>query len=143
MMNAKWVTSIELAVKPYLGYWAKQGWSDSGVVRTESRIDTPRSSVSLGEPTWIAGVAWAGVRGIRRVEVSTDGGRSWQDARLESPLSPYSWTRWALRWTPRNRGQHQLVSRATDGTGALQDPQVRTPHPSGASGYHRVGVYAA
>jgi DMSO/TMAO reductase YedYZ molybdopterin-dependent catalytic subunit len=143
MMNAKWVTSIALTARPYLGYWARQGWSASGVVRTESRIDTPRSSASLGEPTWIAGVAWAGLRGIRRVEASTDGGRSWRNARVEPPLSPYAWTRWALRWTPRKRGEYELVCRATDGTGELQDPRVRPPHPSGASGYHRVGVSVA
>ena len=140
MMNAKWVTSIELAAQPYLGYWARQGWSASGLVRTESRIDTPRSSVPLGEPTWIAGVAWAGLRGVRRVEISIDGGRSWRSAQLEPPLSRYAWTRWALRWIPRRRGHHDLVCRATDGTGALQDPRPRPPHPSGASGYHHVGV---
>jgi DMSO/TMAO reductase YedYZ molybdopterin-dependent catalytic subunit len=139
MMNAKWVTSVEVASRPYQGYWQRQGWSQSGVVRTESRIDTPRSA-KLGEPTWIAGIAWAGLRGISHVEVSTDGGRSWSGARLERPLSPYAWTRWALRWTPMQRGTYHLLCRATDGGGVLQDARSRPPHPSGASGYHRVAV---
>ena len=109
------------------GYW---------VVRTESRIDTPHEAAA-GEPTWIAGIAWAGLRGIAGVEVSTDGGRSWQRAQVQRPLSPYAWTRWAYRWTPQRAGRHELVCRATDGGGRLQDAASRPPHPAGASGYHR------
>jgi DMSO/TMAO reductase YedYZ molybdopterin-dependent catalytic subunit len=89
MLNPKWVTSIELADHSYLGYWAQQGWSPTAVVRTESRIETPHH-VHAGETTWIAGVAWAGIRGIRRVEVSIDGGASWQDARPRQPCSPWA-----------------------------------------------------
>lgn len=43
-------------------------WSRTAVVRTECRIDTP-TAARVRRPTWIAGVAWAGVRGISRVEV--------------------------------------------------------------------------
>jgi hypothetical protein len=105
-------------------------------VRTESRIDAP-SKAAAGEPTWIAGVAWAGLRGIGRVEVSTDGGRSWQRAWLQRPLSPYAWTRWAYPWTPPRSGHYELVCRAADRDGHPQDSARRPPHPSGASGYHR------
>ena len=139
VLNPKWITSIELVDHRYLGYWAKQGWSPTAIVRTQSRIDTPRHA-RAGTPTWIAGVAWAGVRGIRRVEVSTDGGHSWEQARLHAPLSPWAWTQWALRWTPPNPGRHTITCRATDGTGTLQDATHRPPHPSGASGYHRVEI---
>jgi DMSO/TMAO reductase YedYZ molybdopterin-dependent catalytic subunit len=139
MLNPKWVTSIELADHRYDGYWAQQGWSPTAVVRTQSRIDTPRRA-HAGRPTWIGGVAWAGIRGIRRVEISTDGGATWQAARLRAPLSPWAWTQWAHRWTPAARGRHRIVCRATDGSGALQDATYRPPHPSGASGYHRVDV---
>jgi DMSO/TMAO reductase YedYZ molybdopterin-dependent catalytic subunit len=137
MLNPKWVQSIELVDHPVLGYWAQQGWSPTAVVRTESRIDTPHHA-RVGEPTWIAGVAWAGSRGISRVEVSTDG--TWRPARLRRPLSPWAWTQWALRWTPTNPGRHVVACRATDGQGVVQDARERPPHPSGASGYHRVTV---
>jgi hypothetical protein len=133
------VTSIELVDHAYLGYWAQQGWSASAIVRTESRVDTPRRA-RAGEPTWIAGVAWAGIRGIARVEVSTDAGRSWHDAVLHPPLSPWAWTQWAYRWTATDRGSYMVSCRATDGAGALQDLARRPPHPSGASGYHQVGI---
>jgi DMSO/TMAO reductase YedYZ molybdopterin-dependent catalytic subunit len=139
MLNPKWLESIELVDHPYLGYWAQQGWSPTAVVHTQSRIDVPHRA-RVGEPTWIAGVAWAGTRGIARVEVSTDGTRTWQPARLHHPLSPWAWTQWARRWTPARAGSHVIVCRATDGAGAVQDARGRPPHPSGASGYHRITV---
>jgi DMSO/TMAO reductase YedYZ molybdopterin-dependent catalytic subunit len=137
MLNPKWVQSIQLLDRPFVGYWAQQGWSRTAVVRTESRIDTP-DAAHAGQPTWIAGVAWAGIRGISRVEVSTDGGRSWGAARLRQPVSPWAWTQWAYRWTPPVPGSYAVSCRATDGAGRLQDPTSRPPHPSGASGYHQV-----
>jgi DMSO/TMAO reductase YedYZ molybdopterin-dependent catalytic subunit len=139
MLNPKWVRSIELVDRPYRGYWAQQGWSATAVVRTESRIDTPRSAHAR-EPTWIAGVAWAGIRRIAAVEASTDGGRTWTRAVLQPPPSPWAWTQWAVRWTPPRPGRFELVCRAVDGTGRTQDATPRRPHPSGASGYHRVTV---
>jgi hypothetical protein len=142
MLNPKWVQSIELVDHPYLGYWAQQGWSSSAVVRTESRVDTP-SHAQVGKPTWIAGVAWAGIRGVTRVEVSTDGGSAWERALLHKPLSPWAWSQWAYRWTPTRRGNCAVVCRATDGDDAVQDATRRPAHPSGASGYHRVEVQVA
>jgi DMSO/TMAO reductase YedYZ molybdopterin-dependent catalytic subunit len=142
MLNPKWVTSIELVDHPYVGYWAQQGWSSTAVVRTESRIDAPRHA-RVGEPAWIAGVAWAGIRGIRAVQVSLDDGRSWHSTRLHQPLSPWAWTQWAYAWTPAWRGRQPVLCRAIDGTGAVQDPTRRPPHPSGASGYHRVEIAVA
>ena len=134
MLNPKWVTDIRVVATPFLGYWVQRGWSRTAVVRTESRIDTP-TGARPGRPTWIAGVAWAGVRGISSVEVSTDAGRSWQSARLHRPLSRWSWTQWAYLWTPPAPGRYQLMARATDGLGQQQDAQPLPPHPSGASGY--------
>jgi DMSO/TMAO reductase YedYZ molybdopterin-dependent catalytic subunit len=142
MLNPKWVTSIELVDHPYEGYWAQQGWSATAVVRTESRIDTPRHA-HLGQPTWIAGVAWAGIRRIKAVEVSLDEGRSWRPARVHEPLSPWAWTQWAYAWRPARRGSQPVLCRAIDGTGSVQDPRPRPPHPSGASGYHRIEIGVA
>jgi DMSO/TMAO reductase YedYZ molybdopterin-dependent catalytic subunit len=134
MLNPKWVTEIQVVDTPFTGYWVQRGWSRTAVVRTESRIDTP-GGARVGQPTWIAGVAWAGGRGIARVEVSTDAGRRWQAAQLHQPLSPWAWTQWAYLWTPPAPGRYELTSRATDGLGQPQDAQPRPPHPSGASGY--------
>ncbi|MBS1885709.1 MAG: molybdopterin-dependent oxidoreductase [Actinobacteria bacterium] len=142
MLNPKWVTSIELVDHPYRGYWAQQGWSPTAVVRTESRIETPQS-VRHGEQAWIAGVAWAGIRGIRAVEVSLDEERSWQQTRLHQPLSPWAWTQWAYPWLPERPGRQTVLCRAVDGSGRVQERLRRPPHPSGASGYHRVEIAVA
>jgi len=54
-----------------------------------------------------------------RVEVSTDGGRSWSDAKLGQPPSPFAWAPWSFEWYAEP-GEHDLCSRATDETGETQ-----------------------
>ena len=140
MKNPKWLEEIEVVGGDVRGYWEQRGWSDDAAVRTESRIDTVGPDLHVGVPTWIAGVAWAGIRGISRVEVSTDGGGTWESAIMHAPLSPYAWTQWANRWSPPAAGPYRILCRATDGTGAPQDPSPRPPHPSGATGYDQAQV---
>ena len=143
MKNVKWVTSIELADYDYKGYWEVRGWSDEAIYKTMSRIDVPHGQVKVGARTWIAGVAFAGDRGVRDVEVSTDGGKSWQRAQLKPPLGPFTWVLWALPWTPPAPGAYTLVVRAIEKDGTVQTSEERSPLPDGASGWHRVTVQAA
>ena len=143
MMNCKWLERIEAVSADQQGYWAQRGWSDSALVRTQSRIDTVDPSPAIGGESWIAGVAWAGDRGISRVEVSTDGGGSWKRARLRRPVSPLSWSQWAFRWTPGRSGATRLAVRAADGAGELQTAARAAPHPAGATGYHEIDVEVA
>ncbi|MBA2427005.1 MAG: molybdopterin-dependent oxidoreductase [Actinobacteria bacterium] len=146
MKNVKWLTSIEVAHRDYKGYWMQRGWSDLALVKTGSRIDVAggaeRSAVP-GEPTWIAGVAWAGNRGISRVEVSTDGGQTWARATLKEAINSQTWRLWAYRWTPEGSGSAVVLCRAVDGDGTLQERGLADPHPSGATGYHTVEVGVA
>ena len=55
-----------------------------------------KATLTLTGPTTIGGIAHAGSRGVKRVEVSVDGGRSWVDAQLRPPLSQNSWTIWRM-----------------------------------------------
>lgn len=139
MRNVKWLTRLELKTQDEKGYWAQRGWDREAVVRTESRFDAPHDGASVRSPVVCAGIAWAGARGVDAVEVSADGGQSWKQAQLEGVLGPLSWRRWqvALDLPP---GTHTLTVRAVDGTGSPEDAQYRDPHPSGASGYHRINV---
>ena len=82
----------------------------------------------------IKGLAFAGSRGIRLVELSTNGGETWEPAQLASALSPFSWVLWTYHWEPSRRGDHRLLARATDGTGALQTALEHAAFPDGASG---------
>ena len=141
MKNVKWIESIEVVSEDYLGYWQKRGWSDDATVRTQSRIDVAgEDGASAGEPTWIAGVAWAGDRGIDRVEVSLDGGDTWWEALLKDPIAPDCWTQWAYEWTPEGSGTVTVTCRATDGEGTVQAIESAPPHPAGATGYHSLDV---
>ncbi|MDR7417250.1 MAG: molybdopterin-dependent oxidoreductase [Armatimonadota bacterium] len=140
MKNPKWITEIELTDKDHLGYWESQGWSDEAVVKTLSKFTTPRNGAVLpAGPVWVGGVAYAGDRGIKAVEVSFDGGRTWQGAALKPPLGRHTWVLWALRWDARP-GRYTLAVRAWDGRGFPQDPAPRPSLPEGATGYHVIRV---
>jgi hypothetical protein len=138
MKNVKWISRIEAIDYDLKGYWQRRGWDDRAEYKTISRIDAPASDVR-GETT-IAGIAFAGDRGISKVEVSVDGGKTWQEADLKPSLSPNSWTLWHKRWTPGRGGKHRLLVRATDGQGMTQASQYAPPAPSGSSGYHATTI---
>jgi DMSO/TMAO reductase YedYZ molybdopterin-dependent catalytic subunit len=143
MMNAKWIKEIEVTDQVYMGYWQERGWSNDARIKTTSIIYYPPPSVQVNGATPIAGVAFAGDRGISKVEVSVDGGNSWNEAVLKAPRSPYSWVLWAYEWKPTTTGTANIVVRATDGKGQLQEPTVVQSFPDGASGYSSVQVTVA
>ena len=138
MKNVKWITKIEAVANDFKGYWQRRGWDDKAEYKTISRIDTPNSKVKA--QTTIAGIAFAGDRGIVKVEVSTDGGKTWEAAEIKPPLSPYAWALWQKNWTPEAAGEYAIKVRATDGRSVLQTSQVTSPDPSGATGYHQVYI---
>jgi DMSO/TMAO reductase YedYZ molybdopterin-dependent catalytic subunit len=75
MKNPKWVTEIQFARSTAPGFWEQQGWNPDAIVQNMARIDTPTdgSSLNAGQQA-IAGVAFAGDRGIKSVDLSVDGG---------------------------------------------------------------------
>ncbi|MBI4494496.1 MAG: molybdopterin-dependent oxidoreductase [Chloroflexi bacterium] len=141
MKNVKWVTRVELVDYDFRGFWQQEGWSDVATYLTMARLDLPQdgSHLALG-PQRLAGVAFAGDRGIARVEVSLDDGATWAEADLKPALSPYTWRLWSFAWTPTQPGSYHLLARATDGQGNLQTDLERPPLPNGATGYHRITV---
>jgi DMSO/TMAO reductase YedYZ molybdopterin-dependent catalytic subunit len=139
----KWLSEIELKPWDYDVYWIKRGWAKRGPVKTQSRIDTVSKDDDLQAGTIpIGGVAWAPTRGIQRVEVSTNGGESWNDARLATQLDVDAWRQYVYEWEAKP-GEHTIKVRATDGEGETQTEDEASPIPSGATGYHTVEVTVA
>jgi DMSO/TMAO reductase YedYZ molybdopterin-dependent catalytic subunit len=139
MKNVKWVVEIELSDQEYQGYWQTRGWSDSAEVQTLSRIDTKEATKLEDGSYAIGGIAFAGIRGISKVEVSLDDGLTWNEADLKPAMNELSWNLWTYQWQA-NPGEYPALVRATDGMGTLQDPEVRRPLPHGATGYHKVAI---
>lgn len=138
----KWVVDMEVTTfGAFSAYWVQRGWTQQGPIKTESRIDVPKrgATVSAGR-VMIAGVAWAQHRGIEAVEVSVDG--TWHVARLAAADNIDTWRQWYYAWdaTP---GQHTIKVRATDKTGHTQTSVNHKTEPSGATGYHTIGVTVA
>ncbi len=77
--------------------------------------------VPANSPYRIHGAAWAGEADVSKVEVSTDGGKSWNTANLLGEPVPFSWRLWEYNWqTPARPGAFRLMSRATDSRGRTQ-----------------------
>jgi DMSO/TMAO reductase YedYZ molybdopterin-dependent catalytic subunit len=159
MMNPKWITEIELVDGIYEGYWQRKGWANNAKYNTHSFIVIPgnaavgkrfinvasASSASTNpsrssEMVPIAGMAFAGDRKIARVEVSTDGGATWKDARLKDALSPYTWVLWTVDVNMSDDKHYKIVARATDKTGNTQTSEIADPFPNGATGYPVINV---
>ena len=136
----KWLSEIRLTTwDGFDGYWIPRGWGKEGPIKTQSRIDVPRSGASLtAGPNAIAGVAWAPNRGIERVEVQVDDGE-WQEARLGEETTDNSWRQWVVEWDAPV-GDHEIRVRATDGNGDTQTSDTAPPAPDGATGWHDITV---
>jgi len=145
MKNAKWVIGLRPMRREFLDWYGQRNWSKTAIIRTMCRIDTPEPGATLGAGTQtIAGVAYAGTRGIRRVEYSADGGQSWQMAQLgESVAGQDRWISWRGQFTLAPGAELTLVARATDGTGALQDQPFTLPEPDGGTGWPHLTVHTA
>jgi len=136
MTNVKWLTRISLEDKPFEGYHNAVSYrltDADGVPGEPLTRMAPRSlMVPPGVPEFMSrvrhlepgpvelcGRAWSGWGEVQRVEVSTDGGESFADARLEERVSHAAWSGWRYGWEAPP-GEHVLCSRATDSAGNTQ-----------------------
>ncbi len=89
----------------------------------------------------ISGWAVANEAGVTKVEISTDGRRTWNDAPIFSnPMPSQVWAFWKYVWINPPKGTHTIEVRATDGNGKLQTSSSSGEWPDGATGYHEITV---
>jgi sulfane dehydrogenase subunit SoxC len=129
--HVKWLRRLKLVAEPYQTREETSKYTDlmpdgtarqfTFVMEAKSVITYPSAGLRLPGPGVyeIAGLAWSGRGYVRRVEVSTDGGRTWRDARLQTPIHRIAHTRFRLPWTWDGR-ECTLQSRCTDDTGYVQ-----------------------
>ncbi len=97
----------------------------------KSVISSPSDGATLkAAAIQIHGVAWAGEADVVKVEISTDGGNSWNPARLGSEQARYAWRLWSYDWKPPKSGDYVIMSRASDSQGRTQ-PAAAVWNPSG------------
>jgi len=136
MTHVKWLQSITVVDEPFIGYQQSVAYhvrqSEDETGEPIKRI-LPRSlMVPPGIPEFPArmrhlepgpcvleGRAWSGRGAIERVEVSVDGGESWEDADVGEPVSEFAWHGWTYRWEAEP-GEYELCCRATDAAGNSQ-----------------------
>ncbi|QJD30119.1 sulfite dehydrogenase [Methylococcus geothermalis] len=144
--NVKWLHRLQLADQPAMARNETAKYTEllpsgqarqfSFVMEAKSLITRPSAGQALPGPGLhpISGLAWSGRGAIRRVEVSTDGGKTWQDAALDSPVLPKCFTRFRLSW--RWDGSPAILkSRATDETGYVQPERQILVAERGRHGY--------
>ena len=159
--SCKWLTEITVLDKPAEGNFMNPGYrfpdhpgkpgepinpeethSLTSLV-VKSLIAAPSDGAKLhGRLHTIRGVAWAGEADVSKVEISTDGGASWNEAQLGKDSARYSWRLWTYKLRIGRSGAYAILSRATDSQGRTQ-PASAVWNPSGYlyNAYDRVNVY--
>jgi DMSO/TMAO reductase YedYZ molybdopterin-dependent catalytic subunit len=137
MAHVKWLRAITALTEPFEGYQQGVGYrlyDADGVAGAPVTRMLPRSlTVPPGVPDFmtrerlveagpcvLTGRAWSGWGPIERVEVSVDGGATWDDAKLDDPLGERAWRGWSYEWDASVPGTYVISSRATDAAGNAQ-----------------------
>jgi hypothetical protein len=130
--NAKWITEIEVTDELQDGYWEQRGWEGTGPVHTVAKVHAVNR---LDGRIEVGGPAYAGTRGVSGVEVSTDGGETWEAAELSEPLPGEDvWRHWRFEYDAPGE-KHEVVARAIEADGTVQPSAVQDAYPEGATGY--------
>jgi DMSO/TMAO reductase YedYZ molybdopterin-dependent catalytic subunit len=134
--NIKWLGQIEVADEPLFSPWNTTQYRLLGAAyppdsppltnqAVKSAFELPfGATFASGTRVVLTGRSWSGLAPIRHVDISTDGGTTWNRAWLKHPNLPNAWVRWSFAWTPPAAGSYQLMARATDYAGRTQPATV-------------------
>ena len=141
----KMITEINVVSKPWDGFWMRVAYripigkfpevdrfvsqerpTDTMTPITEVVVNSLMTNIQdgqrfkHGQPIEVKGIAWDSGRGIKLVEISTDGGYTWRDAKLEKDYGNYSWRQFSYRFKPQKKGSYDIMARATNRVGSTQ-----------------------
>jgi DMSO/TMAO reductase YedYZ molybdopterin-dependent catalytic subunit len=146
--SVKWLTHLRASARDHDGAFVQAGYryprrpvppgtlvpaAETVPLRglpVKSLITAPAGNIAVPGDVRISGFAWAGESEIRRVDVSTDGGRTWGEARLGRDRARHAWRQFEFRWPAPEAGSYVVLSRATDDRGEVQ-PIVPEWNPAG------------
>lgn len=149
----KALNKIEVLDKKFDGFWMAKAYTITqtpnydesptdlskkiapiSVMTTRSIIAAPEpgEKIPAGNAYRVQGVAFDGGKGVVKVEVSEDDGKTWAEASLDPGAGPFSWRVFRYQWTPKQPGPARLISRATNAVGETQ-----ATHQWNRSGYAR------
>jgi sulfite dehydrogenase len=137
----KALSSIRVVSKPFTGFWMAKAYRipknpDCQETPTNLAKDTvpinamtvrslffkpaPNERIAANSTYEVQGLAIDSGKGIKKVEVSDDAGKTWTEAKLDKELGPFSWRRWRFLWQPPKAGEYALMARATNVIGQTQ-----------------------
>jgi DMSO/TMAO reductase YedYZ molybdopterin-dependent catalytic subunit len=135
MASIKWLQRIIVTAQPFTGYYQTIDyayWKRRGDIAELAPLTAMQIKAQIARPAQgdtvppnsivrVHGAAWASDGEITKVELSTDGGTTWSEAKLVGGSKPNAWRLWEVDWrTPPRPGQADLIARATDSQGRTQ-----------------------
>lgn len=135
MASVKWLRRICVLDHGFEGFFQTERYIIEGnggevIPIREMSVKSVVSRPQQGEvlrlgAQWVAGLAWSGHAGVKRVMVSDDGGKVWKRAHLSGPGGRYAWQQWGFAWNPPGPGHYTLMARAEDEQGNVQPMESR------------------
>ena len=140
-------TSYRVAIKPMMpgGKADDSNFKILESMPVRGIITNPMNGTRLPAGTRdvrLRGAAWAGDLDVQRVDVSTDFGATWQQARLSPPRNRFDWRRWTAALRLPNDGYYEIWARATDSANRMQPHVAGNWNPQGYGGnpMHRIAI---
>jgi DMSO/TMAO reductase YedYZ molybdopterin-dependent catalytic subunit len=139
----KHITEINVISKPFEGFWMKTAYRiPTGkfpvvdrFISQETDLNTPITEMvvnslitnleegqkfRIGKAIEVKGITWDGGYGIKMVEISIDGGKTWQEAELSKDYGRFSWRQWGFEFRPTKKGKYTIIAKATNRIGQTQ-----------------------
>jgi hypothetical protein len=130
MASVKWLARLTLLERPFRGYYQHERYVADGrpltLMATRALIASPQDGdVLVRGPQLVRGYAWSGESPVLSVEVSVDGGKSWDRAELGAEAGPHAWREWRYAWDAREVRGLTILARAYDARGVSQPDRAK------------------